>query len=77
MLNVIKRSPSLYAAGRKARFALGSRLGARPVAGIGRAHYNDFMLTSTAPDRVASYTPATGRAPRREPSAKRALRPAA
>ena len=55
MLNVIKRSPSLYAAGRKARFALGSRLGARPVAGIGRAHYNDFMLTSTAPDRVASY----------------------
>lgn len=55
MLNVIKRSPALYAVGRKARFALGSRLGARPVAGIGRAHYNDFMLTSTAPDRVASY----------------------
>lgn len=55
MLDVIKRSPALYGVGRKARFALGSRLGARPVAGIGRAHYNDFMLTSTAPDKVASY----------------------
>jgi SAM-dependent methyltransferase len=38
------------------RFAIGERLGARPVEGLtGRVHYNDFMLTSAEPEKVASY----------------------
>lgn len=56
MLNTIKRSRPVYAAGRKLRFAIGSRLGARTIPGIGsRAHYNDFMLTSADPELVAEY----------------------
>lgn len=48
VLSIVKRSPTAYAVGRRARFALGSMLGARRVAGIpGRCHYNDFMLGST------------------------------
>lgn len=48
VLAIVKRSPAAYAVGRRARFALGSMLGARRVAGIpGRCHYNDFMLGST------------------------------
>ena len=56
MLNTIKRSRPVYAVGRKLRFAIGSRLGARDIPGIGsRAHYNDFMLTSANPKLVAEY----------------------
>ncbi|MGE3245593.1 MAG: class I SAM-dependent methyltransferase [Beijerinckiaceae bacterium] len=56
MLNTIKRSRPVYAAGRKLRFAIGSRLGAREIPGIGsRAHFNDFMLTSANPKLVAEY----------------------
>ncbi len=56
VLDAVKRSRPVYTAGRRARFAIGSRLGARAVPGIdGRAHYNDFMLTSTEPQFVESY----------------------
>jgi SAM-dependent methyltransferase len=56
LLNAVKRTRPIYSAGRKARFALGSRMGARFVPGLdGRAHFNDFMLTSVEPDHVASY----------------------
>lgn len=56
MLNRVKRSRPVYAAGRRLRFAIGSRLGARNVPGVGsRAHYNDFMLTSADPKKVAEY----------------------
>lgn len=56
MLNAIKRTPPIYAIGRRIRFALGTVLGARAVKGIsGRVHYNDFMLNSTTPSDVESY----------------------
>ena len=56
VLDVIKRSRPIYQVGRRLRFATGARLGARPVQGLtGRVHYNDFMLTSTAPADVAYY----------------------
>ena len=55
MLNALKRSRAIYAISRNARFAVGSRMGARPVQGLGRAHYNDFMLSSTSPEKVESY----------------------
>lgn len=56
LLDSVKRSRPIYDVGRRARFALGSRLGARYVEGLGsRAHYNDFMLSSTASHEVASY----------------------
>jgi SAM-dependent methyltransferase len=56
ILSTVKRSRLAYAYGRRARFAMGSRLGARPVDGLtGRTHYNDFMLSSTKPADVARY----------------------
>lgn len=56
ILDSIKRSRPVYTLGRRMRFALGTRLGARPVPGLsGRAHYNDFMLSSTEPGHVESY----------------------
>lgn len=56
LLDTVKRTRPVYAVGRKARFALGSRLGSRYVEGLGgRAHYNDFMLTSVGTDHVESY----------------------
>lgn len=56
VLNTIKRSRPLYAVGRRARFAIGSFLGARTVPGLdGRLHYNDFMLDSTNPIDVDGY----------------------
>jgi SAM-dependent methyltransferase len=56
VLDRVKRIRPVYAAGRRARFALGTRLGARPVAGLrGRVHYNDFMLVSTDAGAVESY----------------------
>jgi SAM-dependent methyltransferase len=56
VLNAVKRVRPLYAAGRRARFALGTRLGARLVPGLeGRAHYNDFMLNSANPVDVENY----------------------
>ena len=56
ILDSVKRSRPIYDVGRRARFALGSRLGARYVDGLGsKAHYNDFMLSSTADDHVESY----------------------
>jgi SAM-dependent methyltransferase len=56
MLNTIKRSRPLYTVSRRARFAIGSLLGARTVAGLdGRVHYNDFMLVSTNPASVDTY----------------------
>jgi SAM-dependent methyltransferase len=56
VLNTIKRARPIYAASRRARFAIGSLLGARTVPGLdGRVHYNDFMLTSTNPAAVHEY----------------------
>lgn len=56
LLDSVKRTRPVYQVGRKARFALGSQMGSRWVEALGsRAHYNDFMLTSTEPDRVESY----------------------
>lgn len=56
VLNAIKRSRPIYAVGRRARFAIGSFLGAREVPGLeGRVHYNDFMLVSTNPANVQTY----------------------
>lgn len=56
ILNTIKRSRPLYTIGRRVRFAIGSRIGARTIAQIGaRAHFNDFMLTSAEPKLVAEY----------------------
>lgn len=56
MLNAVKRCRLVYTVGRRVRFALGARLGARRVPGIaGRVHYNDFMLTSMQPTFVESY----------------------
>jgi SAM-dependent methyltransferase len=56
ILDSVKKSRPIYNAGRRARFALGSRLGARYVEALGsKAHYNDFMLSSTAHDHVESY----------------------
>jgi len=56
VLNTVKRSRPIYAAARKMRFALGTRLGARAIPGVnGRVHFNDFMLTSTDPAEVNAY----------------------
>jgi len=56
ILDSIKRTRPVYAFGRRVRFALGSRLGARVVPGLsGRAHYNDFMLSSTDAGHVGGY----------------------
>jgi SAM-dependent methyltransferase len=56
VLDRVKRVRPVYAAGRRARFALGTRLGARSVPGLrGRVHYNDFMLVSTDAGAVESY----------------------
>jgi len=56
VLNVVKRTRPVYQLGRKARFALGSYMGARYVAALdSRAHYNDFMLSSTSADHLESY----------------------
>jgi SAM-dependent methyltransferase len=56
VLNAVKRTRPVYQVGRKARFALGSCMGARYVAGLdSRAHYNDFMLASTSADHLRSY----------------------
>ena len=55
VLDRVKRSKSLYALGRRARFSAGAALGARHVSGIGRVHYNDFMLRDTRPETIASY----------------------
>jgi SAM-dependent methyltransferase len=56
LLDKIKRTRPVYNLARRVRFAIGERLGARPVEGLtGRVHYNDFMLTSAEPEKVASY----------------------
>ncbi|MFO1115579.1 MAG: class I SAM-dependent methyltransferase [Beijerinckiaceae bacterium] len=56
ILDSIKKTRPVYALGRRVRFALGSGLGARPVPGLSsRAHFNDFMLSSTSPEHVKSY----------------------
>jgi SAM-dependent methyltransferase len=56
VLNTVKRTRLVYQVARKARFALGSYMGARHVPALAsRAHYNDFMLSSTSADHVASY----------------------
>jgi SAM-dependent methyltransferase len=56
VLNTVKRTRLVYQVGRKARFAFGSYMGARHVPALAsRAHYNDFMLSSTSADHVASY----------------------
>jgi SAM-dependent methyltransferase len=56
ILDKIKRTRPVYDVARRVRFAIGERLGARPVDGLtGRVHYNDFMLTSAEPEKVASY----------------------
>src|SRR5436305_14142608 len=56
VLNTVKRTRLVYQMGRKARFALGSYMGARYVPALAsRAHYNDFMLSSTSADHVGSY----------------------
>ena len=55
-LDAVKRTRPVYTVGRKARFALGSRMGSRYVEGLGgRAHFNDFMLTSVETGHVESY----------------------
>jgi SAM-dependent methyltransferase len=56
LLDSVKRTRAVYQVGRKARFALGTRMGSRWVGALGsRAHYNDFMLTSTEPALIESY----------------------
>jgi SAM-dependent methyltransferase len=56
VLNTVKRRRLVYQVGRKARFALGSYMGARYVPALAsRAHYNDFMLSSTSADHIGSY----------------------
>jgi SAM-dependent methyltransferase len=56
VLDTIKRSRPVYAVGRRARYAIGSLLGARRVPGLdGRLHYNDYMLGSTKPVDVQGY----------------------
>lgn len=55
LLEAVKRVRPVYTAARRARFAVGSRLGAREVPGIGRVHYNDFMLDSSNPADVEHY----------------------
>jgi SAM-dependent methyltransferase len=56
VLNTVKRTRLVYQVGRKARFALGSYMGARYVPALAsRAHYNDFMLSSTSADHIGSY----------------------
>ncbi|MFV0280584.1 MAG: class I SAM-dependent methyltransferase [Rhodoblastus sp.] len=56
IIDSIKRARPVYAIGRRVRFALGSRMGARAVPGLsGRAHYNDFMLASASADHVGRY----------------------
>ena len=56
ILDSLKRTRPIYTLGRRMRFAFGSRLGARKVPGLsGRAHYNDFMLSSANADHVGSY----------------------
>ncbi|QAY96655.1 hypothetical protein CWB41_13715 [Methylovirgula ligni] len=56
LLNKVKQARPVYTVARRVRFAIGERLGARPVAGLtGRVHYNDFMLASADPQTVASY----------------------
>jgi hypothetical protein len=55
VLDTVKRTRLVYQVGRKARFALGSYMGARYVPGLdSRAHYNDFMLSSTSADHLKS-----------------------
>jgi SAM-dependent methyltransferase len=56
VLNAVKRTRLVYQVGRKARFTLGSYMGARYVPALdSRAHYNDFMLSSTSADHLRSY----------------------
>lgn len=56
VLDTLKRLRPIYAVSRKARFAIGSRMGSRYVPALeSRAHYNDFMLTSTDLKDVESY----------------------
>ncbi|MGO9007003.1 MAG: class I SAM-dependent methyltransferase [Beijerinckiaceae bacterium] len=56
ILDAVKRTRPVYKVARGLRFALGERLGARHVSGLGgRVHYNDFMLTSPDPAHVESY----------------------
>ncbi len=56
LLDTVKRTRPVYQLGRKARFALGSRMGARYVGPLrSRAHYNDFMLSSTSQEHIESY----------------------
>lgn len=55
-LDVLKHYRPAYAAGRRLRFAIGSRLGARAIPGIpGKVHYNDFMLTAPNARSVENY----------------------
>ena len=56
ILDSVKRTRPIYQIGRKARFALGSRAGARYVPALqSKAHFNDFMLSSTSEKHIASY----------------------
>jgi SAM-dependent methyltransferase len=56
LLDTVKRRRPIYYVGRKARFALGSTLGARYVEGLGgKAHYNDFMLRGFDKKSVEKY----------------------
>lgn len=56
LLDAVKHSRPAYTAARRARFALGTRRGARVVPGLrGRVHYNDFMLSSSEPAHVEGY----------------------
>jgi SAM-dependent methyltransferase len=56
VLNSVKRTRLVYQVGRKARFTLGSYMGARYVPHLdSRAHYNDFMLSSTSAGHLDSY----------------------
>jgi SAM-dependent methyltransferase len=56
VLNAVKRTRLVYQVGRKARFTLGSYMGARHIPALdSRAHYNDFMLSSTSAEHLRSY----------------------
>jgi SAM-dependent methyltransferase len=56
LLDAVKRSPRLYAAGRKVRFAVGGRIPPRQFDGVpGRIHFNDLGLPDNSAGSVELY----------------------
>ncbi len=56
LLDIVKRSPTLYGWLRSLRWRIGTAMGARNIPGLaGKVHFNDFMLTSSRPPEVEVY----------------------